>query len=158
MRAFVLLIAAAGCRIPPGEIPDDPLDDLPPPSLSSVEWACDADGAQWELLAETTSWSGGGALWLTADARYVEQHPVRSIAAAADGSTDTLRVRLSVEPDWRLVQAGESTAFTCGEPADGLFVVYDPSGEVADCAWLGPDQAWQGVDGLPACESPFDGS
>jgi hypothetical protein len=151
----VLLLVTLGCRLPPSDIPDDALDDLPPPSLTSLAWGCDGDQARWELLADTRSWTAGGRLWLTEDARYVEEHEVRSIGAAVDGSTDRVRVRLDVEPDWRLVVAGTSTAFSCTTPPDGLLVVFGRDGLVADCAWLGPGTAWRQIDGLPACDEPF---
>ena len=151
---LLLPLALLGCRIPPGDVPDSPVDPGPP-ELTSLAWGCDADGDRWERLADTLSWTGGGTRWLTADGSYVERHTVRSIRAEPDGSADQVRVRLDGEPDWRLVQPGSSTAFTCGAPPDGLFVVFDLAGEPADCAWLGPGQAWMSVDGLPGCDDPY---
>ena len=151
MRALLPLLLLA-CRIPPV----DPVEHVDPvlttPELTAVSWVCEADRERWQLDATASSWTGAGTLWLTVDGHYIEQHAVPSIRIEPDGSQDELRLRLDMEADWRAVTPGDSTAFTCTEPPDGLFVLWDRDDEQVDCALIGEGLAHPS---LPACDDPF---
>lgn len=152
-----LLLPLVGCDLaaPLGR-PPDPVE-LVPPAILSLEWTCDVDEDAWRLVVETDAWTGGGNLWLSPDAEYVESHPVRSVRAAADGTSDRLRLDLAVASDWRDVAPGSSTAVGCGEDAAWVLVVNDTDSAVSDCRY-GGDVALMALDGIPDCDSPVDES
>lgn len=147
-RPVSLLLLFAACRIPPASVPD-PTVQLTPPELSEVSLTCDDDARRWTLEAQATSWTGGGRLTLASGSSpYTEVHEVPSIAAAADGSGDRLRLRLSIAEDWRDASPGTSTAFLCSEPpAEAWLLLDDPDGNEVDCRILDEDSAW--VDDCP---------
>lgn len=112
---------------------------------------CDPDRGRWIAEMTTTSWTGGGLVWLTVDGSYVERHFIRSVEAAADGSEDRLTLRLDIVADWRAATAGTSTAFRCVEEVSWRFVVNDLSGDVADCVSAGTDPEHLDQEGVTPC-------
>lgn len=128
-----------------------------PPAITAFELLCDLESEEWELTVEADAWTGGGDLYLTVDGIYVEAHGVDSDSAAADGSADELELELDMVGDWREVNEGSSTVFTCGAEADALFVLYDLEGEPTDCRAAGPDaDRWGDIDGAVACTETED--
>jgi hypothetical protein len=129
----VAMGVGGGC-VPSG----GPDSDLPPaqhdtPEIAEFNVRCDVDRAMWILQATATAWTGGGRLWMSRDAAYVEQHPVRAVRSAADGSAEDLRLELDFVSDWREQSAGASTAFVCEPPTAWRFVLFDLSGAPVDC-------------------------
>jgi len=146
--AFVLLGALPGCNLGfKDTTPDDP--EYPLPAITAVTVECDAERAAWSFTVDTTGWTGNGQVLLSSDGDYVERHPLDSVSAAADGSTDRLDLDLDVVSDWRDVSEGSTTAFNCATPdLLGVLRVYERTGdEVADCRIFGeqPDRwaAWE---------------
>jgi hypothetical protein len=131
---------------------DEPVVTLTVPEIETISWACDVDKAQWTLEVRATSWTDGGRLYLTEDGEYVENHRVKSVAAGDDGSFDRLKMNLSLASDWRKVNPGSSTAFSCASDPFALFHLLDDDGRT-DCTELGPEHGpWDGVDGVKACD------
>lgn len=144
---------ATGCPFPgPGQGPGGEPLDPPPPLLVDFALTCDLDAERWTLEAEADSWSGGGELSWSADLEYVERHFVRSVRAAPDGTSDSLRSVLPIVGDWREATPGVSTAMRCGQDPSFVFVVFDRDGEVSDCEAGGPDPEGLGaLPGIPTC-------
>lgn len=130
---------------------------LTTPEITTLVWACDVDEGAWSLAVEASSWSGGGALWLTADGRYVEEHPVRVLRDQADGSGETLGLELAIASDWRDAASGSSTAFLCANAPAFRFFLEDRSGEVADCRYDGEADLWSAVPDVSPCEIAWEG-
>jgi len=152
MRLGWLLLTVAGCRLPP--VDSEPLVEvtLTTPEITASQLLCDETLERWQLDVSASSWTGGGALWWTTDQIYIESHDVRSRSAAPDGSSDELRLRLNIVADWRDAQTNLSTAFLCASEPDGLFVLYDPSGDIVACQSLGPAvMDWSRVADVPMC-------
>lgn len=144
--------APGGSTAPDKSVPVDP----GPPSVTEVEWSCDADLARWRLDIDCDSWSNGGRLYLSEDFIYLEEHAIKSRKAASDGTKDELRVDLSIATDWREVIAGKSTAFGCSQTPNGLFVVFDREDNIADCRRFGPQPTeWSKVADVPGCSSDW---
>jgi hypothetical protein len=120
-----------------------------PPAVQAASFFCDPERQRWELFAEITGWSLGGRAWLTQDGRYVELHEVPSIGAEPDGSRDTLRARLTIVADWRLVDPGASTAFVCEGPPDVFLEIRGFGDFPPACAARG--DAWSAIPGRPDC-------
>ncbi len=125
--------AGAGCVTPAGDSTvADPT--LGVPALTSVELECDDGKAKWSATVKTDAWAGGATLYWSVDGAYVETHPLSSVKAAGDGSSDKLFVELSIVVDWREAEDGKTTAFTCAATPSALIEVTALSGEVTDCA------------------------
>lgn len=125
------------------------------PEITEVEWSCEEN--LWTILVSTNGWTGNGYLWLGSSERY-ERHPLYSIQAAPDASTDLLRIRLESTSDWRDAQSGQRTGFQCIEQLyiSGHIMVLDPrSLEAADCyTFVGDNTSFEEVWGevnLPDC-------
>lgn len=155
LLAMLLPFLLLGCL--PGPMPPDvpgPLE-LRPASITSLERDCDLELERWRFDVLADGWSGGGRLWMTVAGDYVEQHVVNSRRAAADGSSDELRLELPIVGDWREAVPDSSTAMHCSDDPNGLFALYDLDAEtVLACRSWGPDPGiWtEIVDGLPSCE------
>jgi hypothetical protein len=152
VRALLPLLLI-GCRIPPTDPVEHPQPTLTTPALTAVQWSCDDHAERWQLDVSATSWTAGATLWLSVNQRYIEQHTVPSVAHAPDGSLDELRLRLDMEADWRAVNPGSSTAFSCLVRPNGTLIVWDPDGQAAACALF--DEGVQHPD-VPDCIDPFD--
>ncbi len=144
MLPFLLTACLPG-PIPPADIPE--LAELEPPFIETLSMECDVDRERWRLEVETAWWTGGGRLLMTADGEYIEQHAVRSIRAAGDGTSDLLRLDLGFVADFRDVSPGSTTAFTCATQPSALFVLLDPDGDTErECQLWGPNIAiWDDV-------------
>lgn len=147
----MLALTVIGCRLPPGAGPDLGSFVDAEPEIEQLSWSCRSQQARWELELQTSGWTSGALLWLTRDGEYAELHTVPSIAAAPDGSEDRLRLQLSIASDWRSARPGQSTAFLCEPPPDGLLVVLDTANRVSACAALGEGEAWASLSDLPDC-------
>lgn len=147
MRPTLGVLLLLGCRIPPGG--PAPLGPVTPtaPEIVELSWTC--ENGRFSLDLTTDQWTGGGELWLTADGRYAERHPVPSIAAAPDGSVDELRLRLTAVADWRAARPGQSTAFDCIDAIHAGLVLRDWYGAVARCEDL-ETAGWRSIVGVPA--------
>jgi len=128
------------------------------PSIDNIRWDCSIDDATWTFEVDTVNWTANGKLWLATSADYVEQHAVRSISAAHDGSWDQLSLELGIVADWRDASSGSSTAFLCDtatvESMGYRLAIYTPgSEELADCrSWGAVPTLFDGIDGVAACE------
>lgn len=146
---LLLALVACGPTLPSGS---GPTSDLRVPHIVDARLECDPETATWLLEVHTDAWSGGGSSAWTTDARYVEVHPVPSVAAASDASADLLRLVLPVVVDWREARPGGGTDFDCASEPDVLLVLNDVRGEPVDCRQWGPDpEIWNEVEGLEPC-------
>ncbi len=129
-----------------------------PPAITAATLACDADAGKWTLDMTLAGWSGGATSAWTADGTYVELHDLSRVAWQADGSGETLKLTLTIADDWREVEPGKRTVFTCTEDPSGVVEVRDPSGAVVDCRGWGPDPAlFADLPDTPApCDQPID--
>ncbi len=126
------------------------------PTLQAATWGCSEDEDRWSLTAEANRWTGNGGLALTLDGLYVEEHEVRSVEAARDGTWDRLALDLEIVADPREVAPGERTAFLCDPPTrDGLAArlwIHPPSSSaIADCWTWGPPVDWAAAGYTSAC-------
>ena len=158
MTAALLLAALAGCG--PAGAPvgadDGPFHDGVP-SITSVEWGCDADAASWTFTVETDAWTDGAWLWMARDALTSERHRIYSSLAAADGSWDTLELELDVVADWRDADESTLTRWQCidEDALSFLLTVRTPRGdETSDCRTWGADpDVFAEVEGTEPCET-----
>jgi hypothetical protein len=74
------------------------------------------------------------------------------VRAAEDGTSDRLRLELSLVDDFRPAGTGGRTAVRCDQRPDVLVWVVDTEGAVADCVRFGPDSA--SLAALPDVETP----
>jgi hypothetical protein len=113
-----------------------------PPSITSAEVSCDVDSETWTFHVDTDAWTGGGWVWLS-DGEYVEKTRMPSVAAARDGSSDELEVKLALKVDFR---SSGGTVFPCASDPYGLLFVDDVDDAIVDCRWFGPDNSvWSGL-------------
>lgn len=149
MRCLALLAVACAPALPP---PPGVAPDLRPPRITEASLSCDVPSATWTLEVAADAWTGGGTSAWTTDGTYVEVHPVRSVAAAGDGSADALLLVLPVVSDWRDAAPGRGTDFACAADPDVVFWLFDAWGAPADCWRRGPrPDVWDTVEGVTAC-------
>lgn len=160
-RGLVLravLLFCGGCNLGLRDTtPDPPVYTVPQITAAGVD--CDPSVPLWTVTAETDAWTGNGRVYLSTDGVYVESHPLGSIAAAADGSSDSLRVRLGIVAEWRDVDSGASTVFNCETPdLAGVLQVYTRTGDgVADCRSFGEEvDRWADWDPDVQCTIPLE--
>ncbi|MSQ01911.1 MAG: hypothetical protein EXR71_08465 [Myxococcales bacterium] len=141
----------------------EPLSDTAPvepvardPQFTSVRVSCDGDAAKWVLDMKADAWTGGGALLLSTDGRYVEEHGFGSYEAAVDGSADHLKLSLAVAGEFQDVHEGSSTWFNCGTPSlQGLLVLRNRDATApTDCRVFGERPAWWSEWGIGDCAEP----
>lgn len=154
MGPMLPLLALLACGPPPGHDPSgQEWPVLEPPQAHCLWVSCDVDEELWTVEVQATSWTAGGELVWTLDGDYLELHPMRSVAAEADGSGDLLRASLSLTGDWREVSPGASTAMRCSDSPDLVVALFDPETEsLSDCARQDRGMDWSMVEGAPACE------
>ncbi len=132
------------------------------PSISEIRWDCTIEDATWAFEVDTVNWTANGTLWLATAPDYVEQHAVRSISAAHDGSWDLLSLELDIVSDWRDASSGSSTAFLCDtatvEAMGYRLAIYTPGSEdLADCRSWGADPTlFDGIEGVAACDQLWE--
>ena len=146
----------AGCWPSGPSVPLRVFGDAQPARITDLALECDVDAGRWRLDVSTTGWASGGALLWTLDGNYAERHQgLRSVRAAADGSTDQLRLDLPVVEDFRGAGNG-ATRFGCASRPNGLIWVLDLDGRRTDCRVFGPFpvRAWSLPD-TPACPDPW---
>ncbi|MBN2799342.1 MAG: hypothetical protein JXX28_09370 [Deltaproteobacteria bacterium] len=153
MIAPVVWASLSGCaELAPGPlVGEDVVTD--PPALRCVQVRCDPGRERWSIEVSASAWTGGGALLWTVDGQWIEEHPLRSVAAAADGSSDLLALELDQVGDWRAFQTGATTAMSCDDAVGWWVYLYDRDGQIATCASGGSAGVWDRVDGLPDCPS-----
>ncbi len=107
--------------------------------FTTVRVSCDGDAGKWALDMKADGWTGGGALFLSADGVYVEEHGFGSYEAAVDGSSDHLKLSLGVAAEFQDVHEGSSTWFNCGTPSlQGLLVLRNrDASALTDCRVFG---------------------
>ena len=152
----MVLLFLSACITPGTTTLPDPLSgDVP--QIAAVRWACDTERSEWLFTIQADAWTGGGTAWIARDADRYEEHRVRSVKAAADGSSDTLELELDVVADWRDASPGSSTAWRCSDAASLTFqvAINEISGnDQADCRTWGADpELWSAFDRVDACET-----
>jgi len=144
----------SACR--PESLPSIQDSDYPLPEISSISLDCDEQQARWSLELLANAWTGNGELWFSTDGRYIEVHPIVSIEAAADQSSDQLTLSLQVVSDWKQVELGSTTVFNCHSPGlAGRIRLYAVDGNTeADCRRFGEDlwEAW----GYRSCDQVIE--
>lgn len=129
-------------------------------AITAVSWDCDPDLAQWSFVVDTEHWTAGGVVWITGDTDRAERHGLPSVAAAEDGSTDHLELKLSVVSDWRYAVLGSSTGWRCLDEPELSFVVViyaeDDSGETDCRSWGANPEIWAEIPGGPVCGTALE--
>lgn len=128
------------------------------PAITDIQGDCSVDEQTWTFDVMTDAWTANGNLYLAADTLYMERHPLVSLEAAADGTSDHLQAQVTIQADWRDASPGSATAFQCNpstwDTLNFRVVVYTPgTSEVGDCRSWGP--APENLDSfasVPACE------
>lgn len=160
MRPLAALVLLCGCA-PLGQDTGRPAPSWEDPVIVEATAACDVAAARWSFEVATEGWTGNGQVLLSADGSYIEKHPLYSVGAAADGSTDELALGLAVVRDFRDVVVGTSTAFNCDAVGlTGVIRVYDRAGDrVADCRAFGASpERWAEWDGSLGCDTLLESS
>jgi hypothetical protein len=108
------------------------------PTITTASVSCkttETGGATWEFQVETDAWTGNGEILLSKDGVYIEDHPLDSVSADADGAWDKLEATLTVVADQEDMNAGSATWFNCQEPRlSGILRVFEQTGELeSDC-------------------------
>lgn len=118
----------------------------------SVDGSCNLDQARWRIEVDTDAWASNARLIWTLDGEYAEQHPMQSVKAAEDGTSDRLRVDLFTVDDWRDAQPGNTTAFDCRDTPSAMIQVFDRDGTASDCVRFGLQPSLVlSLDGAPDC-------
>ena len=155
---MMLWLLACGTPTPPERTIDNPFHDAPP-RIQTLSAECVPEEGEWIFDVLTQHWTGGGWVWMGTAANNAEGHRLRSVSAAADGSTDALRLTLDIAADWRDAARNSSTRFLCADRPRMSFLVtaYDARGEgVEDCRTWGHDPAlWLSVDAAHNCETEW---
>lgn len=156
MRPAALALGVCACLAPRSPLPEGieppPQVTPQPPDVLAVYAACDRRAGVWQVLLDTGGWVGEATTWWTADGRYVESHPMRSVGYAPDGSGEELYLELTIAPDVFRVEEGASTALSCGADPAIRLTVASPDGPVHACVDLGgPFDEWDAVRGPAAC-------
>ena len=151
----MLLLLFACQSAAPSSVPDD--TSPAPPSIVAASYTCDSLTARWSFLVDADAWTGNGQVVLSDDGDYIEVHALRSIEAAADGSSDRLAVELAVVADWRDVNPGGTTVFNCNEPGlAGLIRIFATDGQTpTDCRIFGEDR-WGSWNFNYSCTTPLE--
>jgi len=155
---FWLLVACSG----DGEL--KPADGNPfhegIPTIKDIEWTCDAEANEWTFQVRTHNWTGGGWVWMGKSESNAEGHRIKSVEAAADGTSDRLKLTLNIEEDWRDASRGSSTRWLCSDIPQLSFLstVYDARGQtVEDCrTWGLLPELWSRIDSAHDCETALD--
>jgi hypothetical protein len=145
-------MAFSACVPRPTDAPVSP--DTAAPILEALEVTCDGDAPRWTIEARTRGWTTGGLLAWSVDGTYRETHPLASVSAARDGSTDRLQLTLDVAADWRDAATGSRTAFACEQPGLAAVVHIRDGDALVDCRSFGEDPArWAQWDESLACDA-----
>ena len=130
------------------------------PVIDSVEFGCSEEDEEWTFVVRTTGWTGGGWVWMGTDPDNAEGHRIVSVSAAADGSTDKLKLTLDIKADWREATRSKSSRWLCSDLDTLSFMTtaYDPRGEgVVDCrSWGENPLLWLLVDAAYDCETVME--
>lgn len=154
---MVLWGLVMGCFSPAeGPVMVDPLDG-PDPQIEAVRWSCDVEAGTWSFSIQTAAWTGGGEIWMAQNDDTVEVHRIRSVEAAADGSTDALALELESVADWRDAVSGRLTRWRCADEPVLTFqaVVFETTGQrEVDCrSWGAEPLLWDTIEAAPGCET-----
>ena len=82
-------------------------------TITELEVICEED--EWIVDVKTDAWTSNGTVWMVKSVENYEKHPIYSISAAADGSSDHLRMAIRVVPDWKDSVSGQSSGWLCSE-------------------------------------------
>lgn len=125
---------------------------LTTPLIDTTSLTCDADKAKWTLDLTTTSWTQGASSAWSIDGTYVEIHDLEQQYWAADGSSETFELSLSIVDNWDNQKDGKSTIYTCGSAPQIMLVVLGDNNTVTDCRdWGSEPDLWTSVDGVQVC-------
>ena len=116
---------------------------------------CEED--TWTVDVKTDAWTSNGTVWIVESIERYEKHPLYSIGAAADGSSDHLRMTLRVIADWRDAVGGETSGWLCSDFDELSIAIVINHGETADqndCVYFGEGN-WEEFPSLQPC-SPWD--
>lgn len=160
MTHMMIALFYLGCISPVATtLPPDPLSGADP-VISSVSWTCDPKRSLWTLRIVTEAWTGGGLAWMARDADRYEEHRIRSVEAASDGSTDALELELDVVADWRDASPGSSTGWHCSDQPQLTFqvAVFEITGsEQTDCLrWGATPDLWDAFVDVNRCDNLWD--
>jgi hypothetical protein len=157
-----LILLALACQVPIQPLPEDTQAPPPqPPQIETITATCSSSEDKRILEVHTLGWTGGGRVSFTLDGRSIEEHPLDSIEADADGAWDTLRLDLEIVANPQDVARGSRSAYLCDaeSPLSVRLAVYSTgTSEEADCRSWGPDQAWELIGDYPDCELTLDPS
>ena len=119
-----------------------------------TEVSSSRENDQWRIELQTDAWTSNGTLWLAEDLDRYEKHPLYSIEAADDGSSDNLRIILDVVPDWNNFVAGESTGWLCSEAealSSAIVIYHGETNLPNDCIYWG-DDIWGDFPNVADCD------
>jgi hypothetical protein len=157
MILWLLAACTGGAELQPAD-PDPFHDGIP--AIETIDWACDPEANEWTFEIRTENWTGGGWIWMGKSESNAEGHRIKSVEAAADGTTDRLKLSLDIEEDWRDASRSSSTRWLCSDTPQLSFLstVYGPRGdEVEDCrTWGLQPQLWSRVESAHECEEVLD--
>ena len=126
--------------------------DINEAEITEVSALCEED--KWTFTVDTDAWTSNGTVWLAQGLHRYERHPLYSVGAAEDGSSDSLQLTLSVLPDWRDFVAGESTGWLCSEQDEfsvAIMVYHGESNQPSDCIYWGED-IWGDFPSIDECD------
>ena len=156
---MILWLLACGGSASLDQADDGPFHEEPP-SISDIAFDCDPEEAEWVFEVSTVNWTGGGWVWMGKSDSNAEGHRIRSVEAAADGTSDRLKLTLDIEEDWRDASRGSSTRWLCSDTPNLSFLVtvYDPRGDtVEDCrTWGLHPQLWSRIESAHDCEDVLE--
>ena len=120
--------------------------------IIDIEASCEED--KWSIEVFTDAWTSNGTLWLAQDLSRYEKHPLYSIAAAEDGSSDHLRIVLDIVADWTMFTPGETTGWLCSDSpniSQAIVVYHGENQQPNDCVYWGED-IWGEFPNVDECD------
>ena len=154
------LLVLIGCIEPGGGEVGEPLYSGVP-HITDLSWSCSVDEETWSFEVLTDAWTANGNVYLAQTAAYLERHPLSSIEAAADGTSDRLVAEVDIVADWRDAAPGSGSAFACNDTTEATLdfrvVVYVPgTSDEGDCRTWGPDTTvFDTFETVPTCDTPW---
>jgi len=119
--------------------------------ITEAAVTCEED--TWTVEIKTDAWTSNGSVWIVQSSERYEKHPIYSIGAAADGSSDHLRMVLKIIPEWREAVGGNTSGWLCVDQESlsiAIVIYHGENNHPNDCVYFGED-VWGEFPSIDQC-------